>query len=118
MSSGLFSRFLPLPIADLAALPDIIQKDGSSSHRVNAVAIPPLRESEALAALDRVAPLPSVTHKILAMVDSQSASANDLEQLVGLDPVIAAKLLKLVNSPFYGLSNHVASVAQAVTMIG
>jgi HD-like signal output (HDOD) protein len=118
MSAGLFSRFLPLPLAEL--VPDVTpaNKDGSSHTRPSAVLRALLRESDVLAALDRVAPLPTVAQKILALVDSQTASTADLEQLVRLDPVIAAKLLKLVNSPFYGLPNHVSSVAQAVTMIG
>lgn len=118
MSAGLFSRFLPIPLADLAKPAAQTPKDGSSDTRPSAIALSPVRESDALAALDRVAPLPTVAQKILALVDSQSASTADLEHLVRLDPVIAAKLLKLVNSPFYGLPNHVSSISQAVTMIG
>ena len=118
MPVGVFRRFYPVPLAELVASSTEPAKDGSSHTRPSAAALAPLRESDALAALDRVAPLPTVAQKILTLVDSQTASTTDLERLVRLDPVIAAKLLKLVNSPFYGLPNHVSSVAQAVTMIG
>lgn len=78
----------------------------------------PLGDGELVMAIDRLPPLPAIATRILEVVGSERGSATDLEGLVRLDPVVSARLLKLVNSPFYGLANRVASIAQAVTMIG
>jgi len=43
---------------------------------------------------------------------------NHIAQLISKDVALAATILKVVNSPFYGLSNTITSVHQAVTLIG
>jgi len=75
-------------------------------------------EHEILAAVDLVPPLPEVVNSILTQVGNLHSSAADLEALIKKDMVIAGRLLKMVNSPFYALSNPVASITQAVAMIG
>ena len=45
----------------------------------------------------------------------------DLEVIAGLiaqDPGLSGALLKIVNSPYYGLSNKIASIRRAVTVLG
>ncbi|MFW5829469.1 MAG: HDOD domain-containing protein [Planctomycetota bacterium] len=77
-----------------------------------------LREAEILAAVDQVPALSSVVNQILSLAGSQHSSAADLEALVSRDMVITGRLLKMVNSPFYALSNDVRSITQAVAIVG
>ena len=45
----------------------------------------------------------------------------DLEVIAGLiaqDPVLSGALMKIVNSPYYGLTNKIASIRRAVTLLG
>jgi HD-like signal output (HDOD) protein len=77
-----------------------------------------ISEEEMIAAIDLVPPLPTVINSILAQVGSHHSSAADLEALIKKDMVIAGRLLKMVNSPFYALTNPVASITQAVAIIG
>jgi HD-like signal output (HDOD) protein len=45
----------------------------------------------------------------------------DLEviaRLIGQDPGLSGSLLKIVNSPYYGLSNKIASIQRAVNLLG
>ena len=77
-----------------------------------------LREAEILAAINELPALSAVVTQILSMVDSSQSSASDLEELVKQDMVIAGRLLKLVNSPFFGLQYPVSSITQAVAIIG
>ena len=77
-----------------------------------------INESEVLTEVDRIPALSDVVTKIIALVGSQQASATGLENLIKRDMVIAGRLLKLVNSPFYGLKQPVPTIAQAVTIIG
>lgn len=112
--SDLFRRFTP----QTAPQPVVADDSRAQSRAAAAAAGTGPREAELLAALERLPPLPTVVRRILELVGSERGSVADLGDLVRLDLVITAKLLKLVNSPFYGLSFHVTSVAQAVTMIG
>lgn len=122
MAVDLFLRFHPVPLPGTVSVATVEDPGSGSTSAGSGGSRPgrrsPLSESEVATAIERLPPLPAVATRILEMVGSDSASARDLEDLVRLDPVISARLLKLVNSPFYGLSNKVSSIAQAVTMVG
>jgi HD-like signal output (HDOD) protein len=47
-----------------------------------------------------------------------NAQTLDLADMVIAEPQIAAKVLAVVNSPFYGLRSPLGSVGQAVTFMG
>jgi putative nucleotidyltransferase with HDIG domain len=42
----------------------------------------------------------------------------DLNKVISLDPVLTGRLLKLINSAYYGLNSHVTSLIKAITMLG
>jgi HD-like signal output (HDOD) protein len=65
-----------------------------------------------------LASFPDVAFRIKEVLDSPTASAQDIAKVVERDMALTAKLLKLVNSPFYGLSAPVDSVSRAVSIIG
>lgn len=62
--------------------------------------------------------LPTVVAQIMYTLDQPSSSARDLERLVANDQAIAARLLKIANSAFYGLSGKVNSLSRAITLLG
>lgn len=102
---------------------DIFQRfrEGADKKPSSQIANPgskQVREVEVLAAVDRVPALPVVVNQILTKVGDHKASASDLERMITQDLVIAGKLLKLVNSPFYALPNQVTSLSQAVAIVG
>ncbi len=73
------------------------------------------------AALDRIndiATLPEIARAVMAAADNPETSADDVEQLVSSDAVLAARVLKVVNSSFYGMPGEVGSIHQAVVMLG
>jgi len=43
---------------------------------------------------------------------------NNISRLISQDPGLSGALLKLVNSPFYGLSNRISSIQHAVNLLG
>ncbi len=114
MSDDLFKgkRFKPGPARSVEPAP------GSGSRPSLASITVRIPEQEILAAVELVPPLPEVVNSIITQVGNQNSSAADLEALIKKDMVIAGRLLKMVNSPFYALSNPVASITQAVAMIG
>ena len=71
-----------------------------------------------LSEVDNLTPLPYVVTKILHLIEDNSSNANSFEKLFRQDPARTARLLKLVNSSYYGLRNKVSSISQAIVMLG
>ena len=62
--------------------------------------------------------LPQVFVKLTELVNDPRSSAKDLGRVVSIDQSQTARLLKLVNSSFYGFPRKVASVTEAIALIG
>lgn len=62
--------------------------------------------------------LPGVVARIMEMVDSPETTGRQLGQEIAKDQVLSAKVLKLVNSGFYGFSQPISTIPHAVTMLG
>ena len=50
--------------------------------------------------------LPAIVAKINQLLNDPNSSAADIAHLIGQDPVLTARLLKLVNSPFYNFPSE------------
>lgn len=62
--------------------------------------------------------LPEVAIRVNQMVDDPHASAEDIGNVIAQDPGLAARLLKIANSPLFGLSKEIGSIPRAVTILG
>lgn len=62
--------------------------------------------------------LPAMTVEILRLVEDPSSTIDDLNRVISRDPSLSCRLLKVVNSSFYGLSRQVASVPRAISILG
>tara|TARA_Y100000589_G_scaffold32972_1_gene27505 strand:- start:1136 stop:1990 length:855 start_codon:yes stop_codon:yes gene_type:complete len=56
--------------------------------------------------------------KIVQVVNDVSSSARDLVKVIQMDPVLTAKVLRIVNSAFYSVQQEVTSLNKAVIMVG
>jgi len=65
-----------------------------------------------------VASFPDIYIKLREEVESPKASVQSLSALVSQDISLAAKLLKLVNSPLYGFPSTVDSIERAISIVG
>ncbi|MBR9987221.1 MAG: HDOD domain-containing protein [Desulfosarcina sp.] len=65
--------------------------------------------------------LPTLPHILLKLFESCSQDSVDLAEIaaiVGKDPSLSAKILKLVNSAYFGLPQKVQEINQAVVLVG
>ncbi len=62
--------------------------------------------------------LPGVVSKLASLADSNKASAHEIARVVSSDQVLSAKVLRLVNSPFYGFSGRVSTISNALILLG
>src|SRR5438105_4496099 len=62
--------------------------------------------------------LPRVAIEILSLAEDPDVALPALARIVSQDPALVAKVLKTVNSSFYGLAHTVSSVEHAVVVLG
>jgi len=72
----------------------------------------------ALRKIGDIATLPEITAKIISVVDDPKSTARDLHNIIKNDPALATKILKVVNSAFYGLPGQVSEIDRAIVLLG
>lgn len=63
-------------------------------------------------------PLPNAILRILETMSGADPSAGAIEEIVAADQALTAKVLRVVNSAYYGLARQISSVGQAVVILG
>ncbi|EPR43378.1 metal dependent phosphohydrolase [Desulfovibrio sp. X2] len=79
---------------------------------------PPLDCEEMLGREQELASLPAVFNEIVEAVKSPRSSASHVAEVIGRDQSLSARLLRIVNSPFYGFSGRVDTLQRAVAIVG
>lgn len=74
--------------------------------------------ARALSSIGELATLPEVTVKIIEIVEDPRSTARDLHDVIKYDPALSVKVLKVVNSAFYGLPGQIASIDRAIILLG
>jgi HD-like signal output (HDOD) protein len=72
----------------------------------------------AIQEISHIATLPEVTMKIIALVEDPDSTAQDLNKVISNDPALGARILKVVNSAFYGLPGQIGSINRAIVLLG
>ncbi len=72
----------------------------------------------AIADISQIATLPEITLKVIQLVDDPESTASALSDVIMHDPALGARILKIVNSGFYGLPGEIRSISQAIRLIG
>ncbi|MCW9048669.1 MAG: HDOD domain-containing protein [Gammaproteobacteria bacterium] len=62
--------------------------------------------------------LPDIYIRLRSVISDPNASMSDVAQIIVHDPAITARLLKLVNSPFFGLASKVDTMTHAINLLG
>ncbi len=65
--------------------------------------------------------LPSLPHILLRLVEvcnRDDSSINDISRIIDKDTSLCAKVLRMINSTYYGLSKRITSIEQALTLLG
>jgi putative nucleotidyltransferase with HDIG domain len=65
-----------------------------------------------------IQPLPHVVTRLSKLIADSNSTIREFEAVIKMDPILVVRILRLVNSPFYGLSQKVDSISRAVAFIG
>jgi len=68
--------------------------------------------------IDDLPTLPRTVLKITELVNDPKSFAKDLARVITDDQILTARLLKLVNSSFYGIPQRISTVTGAIVLIG
>ncbi|MEX2218479.1 MAG: HDOD domain-containing protein [Phycisphaerales bacterium] len=74
--------------------------------------------NEAIREISHIATLPEITLKIVELVEDPRSTAQDLHRIIANDPALCSRILKVVNSSFYGLPGQIGSINRAIVMLG
>ncbi|MBH0202833.1 MAG: HDOD domain-containing protein [Nitrospira sp.] len=74
--------------------------------------------SELVQSCTTVFTLPEIYFRVRDVVDDPDSTMDDLANVLKLDPAISARLLRIVNSPFYGFPKQIDTISRAVNLLG
>lgn len=63
-------------------------------------------------------PLAGILPELISSLDEENCDADSLSVRIQSDHALVAKVLRLANSPFYGVHGHVGTLREALTIIG
>ena len=81
-------------------------------------AVPDCAGLDLVAELEALPANPTSAMRVLFLADDPNSSASDLGVAVGSDPSLTARVMKVANSAYYGLSGRVPSATFAITVLG
>lgn len=67
---------------------------------------------------DHLPSLPTAYLQVKRLIDDPNASSSQLAAALATDPAMTARLLRVVNSPFYGFPGRIETVTRALTILG
>ncbi len=73
---------------------------------------------KALREVKNLPTLPGIVAKLSRMADDPDTTTEQMGKVISKDHILAAKLLKLVNSAFYGFPQKISSLASAIILLG
>jgi len=62
--------------------------------------------------------IPIVATKVMQLIESERASADEIAKVVASDPAVAARVLKISNSSFYGCQRQIQTLSHAIMVLG
>jgi len=74
--------------------------------------------STLIAKIQAMPTLPTIAIRVIEVTSNPESSANDLMKIISPDVSLTTKILKIANSPFYGLTREISSLQHALTVLG
>lgn len=62
--------------------------------------------------------LPEIVSKVIALIQNPNSSALQLSKIISNDAGLTARVLRLVNSAYYGFPRQISSIQHAIAMLG
>ncbi|MDP1664257.1 MAG: HDOD domain-containing protein [Methylobacter sp.] len=80
--------------------------------------MPNSKNEKLIVLVEKMPAFPKSVQQIVQLTSDINASAKDIVRVIECDPIMTVKILKAINSSFYGLPQKITSVQRAVVHIG
>jgi len=99
---------------------DCLDENNSSALdcRTEGVQISDDLKSKIIQSIKDLPPMPQVVIRIQQLISNLNSDTKQLAGIIESDQAIAAKVLKMANSAFYGMSGKISSIHQASLLLG
>lgn len=106
------------PPLNAAAILSKIERLKNDALKVNNQDFETLR-IKIIAKAENIPALPDIAQSLIRLTSSNSqAAVSEITAKIKMDQGISAKVIKLVNSPFYGVRQEIASIDRATMLLG
>jgi len=78
----------------------------------------PATPEELVVGVDQLVSLPEVCFLVNDLVNDPLSEVREIGQVISQDPDLTARLLRLVNSPYYGFESRIDTISRAVVLVG
>jgi putative nucleotidyltransferase with HDIG domain len=68
--------------------------------------------------IEELPTIPIIVTKLINVIEDENSSVSDVVELISKDMALTTKLLKVANSAYYGFSQNISSLNQAVALLG
>ncbi len=68
--------------------------------------------------LEKLPAIPKVIYEVWNVLEKKDVSPETVSRIIEKDITLSAKILRIINSPFYGFPNRITSVKHAVILLG
>lgn len=68
--------------------------------------------------IDSIPPLPESVQEVERIYQDTNSTFEDMQKAIEKDPVLTASILRIVNSPMYGMKSTINSLQQAISLLG
>ena len=66
----------------------------------------------------QLATLPEIALEVMRVAEDPKSTGDDLNRVLSNDPTLSARVLKIVNSAYYGVRREVTSISTAIAILG
>src|SRR4249920_2508515 len=86
---------------------------------MNEVASAPKKDyNQIVEKLDDLPTLPTVVYELSQLINDPMSSTNEIEKVMEQDQSLTTKVLKLINSAYYGIPGGVSRLSRAIGYLG
>lgn len=75
-------------------------------------------KAKIIAKAESIPPLPKIARELILLSSKENVEMGDVIEKIKSDQGIASKLLKIINSPFYGMRKEITSLERAALLLG
>ena len=75
-------------------------------------------KAKIIAKAENIPPLPALARELVQLTRNDKTQMKDFIDKIKMDQGLSSRIIKLVNSPFYGLRQDVASIDRATVLLG